>query len=146
MYLDEKTNRPKKTKTYLVCGAPASGKTSYVTSHKAPGDFVLDLDVIRQALGAPDKTSDCFQPQVMAIRDVLFEHISFNRIGVKTAWVIAGLPNRYKREALARKLGAEIIFIATPFEECITRAMNDPERKDKEKQRQIITQYFQMMD
>ena len=81
MYYDPQTNQPRRSKVYLVCGAPASGKTTYVKQHKEPGDFVLDLDVLRQALGAPVKISDCFQPQVMAIRDLLYQHIVFNKIG-----------------------------------------------------------------
>lgn len=30
MYYDPQTNQPRRSKVYLVCGAPASGKTTYV--------------------------------------------------------------------------------------------------------------------
>ena len=145
MYYDPQTNQPRRSKVYLVCGAPASGKTTYVKQHKEPGDFVLDLDVLRQALGAPAKISDCFQPQVMAIRDVLYQHIVFNKIGAKTIWVIAGLPERQRRLDMARYLKAELIYMQTPKEECLKRAMNDPERQDKEQQRKIIEGYFRVL-
>lgn len=145
MYYDPQTNQPHRSKVYLVCGAPASGKTTYVKQHKEQGDFVLDLDVLRQALGAPAKVSDCFLPQVMAIRDLLYQHIVFNKIGAKTIWVIAGLPERQRRMAVARHLKAELVFLPTPKEECIERAMNDPERQDKEQQRKIIEGYFRVL-
>lgn len=145
MYYDKTINRPMRSKVYLVCGAPASGKTTYVAEHKEAGDFVLDLDVLRQALGAPAKTSDCFQQQVMAIRELLYQHIAFNKIGAKAVWVIAGLPNLNQRAAVAKRLNAQIISMPTSKEECIKRAMHDTERSDKEKQRQIIEQYFNQM-
>lgn len=34
MYYDPQTNQPRRSKVYLVCGAPASGKTTYVKQHK----------------------------------------------------------------------------------------------------------------
>lgn len=142
MYYDVQLNRPMPSKVFLVCGAPASGKSTYVNERKLPGDFILDLDVLRQALGAPSKTSECFQAQVLAIRELLYNHIGFNRIGAKTIWVISGLPDREIRLATAKRLNAEIVFINTPYEKCIAHAMADSTRKDKDKQRQIINEYF----
>lgn len=34
----------------LVCGPPASGKTTFVRNHMVPGDIVVDLDAIMQAI------------------------------------------------------------------------------------------------
>lgn len=35
----------------IVCGAPASGKTTYVKNNMTIGDLVIDLDAIRCAIG-----------------------------------------------------------------------------------------------
>ena len=37
-------------KTIVVCGPPASGKTTYVKQHMIPGDIVVDLDAIIDAI------------------------------------------------------------------------------------------------
>lgn len=64
---------------------------------------------------------------------------------IKCIYLISGvalLPDRGSRVATAKRLNAEIIFINTPREECIKRAMFDEERGDKEKQIRIIDEYF----
>lgn len=38
----------------VVTGPPCSGKTTYVREHASPGDVVVDLDALAQALGSPD--------------------------------------------------------------------------------------------
>ena len=81
----------------------------------------------------------------MAIRDLLYQHIVFNKIGAKNIWVIAGLPERQRRLDTARYLKAELIYMQTPKEECLKRALNDPERQDKEQQRKIIEGYFHVL-
>lgn len=145
MYYDPKTNRPCRSHVYLVCGAPASGKTTYVKQHYEPGDFVFDMDVLRQALGAPEKTADCFQNLLLAVRRVIYQHIACNSITAKNVWVISGLPDKRLREETAKFLKAKIIFMETSKEECLRRAMNDPERIDKEKQIKIIEGYFKVL-
>lgn len=146
MYFNTQTGQPLKPKVYLVCGAPGSGKTTYVMQHKEPGDFILDLDLIRQALGAPQKTDECFQQQVLLIRDLLYTEIQFNHIGCKNIWVISGLPDRYERASVAQRLGAEVIFVKTKKIDCIRRVMRDDSRKDKAKQLNIINEYFDRLE
>ena len=146
MYFDLKTGKPKKSKVYLICGAPASGKSTYVNEHKSPGDMVVDLDLIRQALGAPHKTSSLFQKQILQIRDLLYDEIQFNNVGCENIWVISGLPDSTVRQQTARRLNAEIIFMKTSLDECIKRASLDGERIDKETQYRIISEYFEKLN
>ncbi len=146
MYFNTLKGKPEKTKVYLVCGAPGSGKTTYVMQHKESGDFILDLDIIRQALGAPHKTAECFQRQILMIRDMLYSEIANQRIGCKNVWVISGLPQRSKRLAVAQQLDAEIIFIKTKKIDCIRRILKDSNRKDKSKQIDIINEYFNELE
>jgi predicted kinase len=37
----------------IVTGPPCSGKTTYVTARRQPGDIVIDFDDIARALGSP---------------------------------------------------------------------------------------------
>lgn len=111
MFYNSATGRIEKTKVFLVCGSPASGKTTYVNNHKSPGDFVFDIDLIRQALGATHKTADCFQPLILEIRRLVYNSLRLQAIGAKNAWVISGLPTKAERERTAKEIGAEIIFL-----------------------------------
>lgn len=47
---DEEGNVIKQSNVFLVCGSPASGKTTYVTENKSSRDLVIDLDYICAAL------------------------------------------------------------------------------------------------
>ena len=42
--------RPSNIPVHLVCGAPGSGKTTFVKQHMQGGDLAIDLDDIRDAL------------------------------------------------------------------------------------------------
>lgn len=39
---------------YVICGPPASGKSSWIASRARPTDIVIDLDRIALALAGPD--------------------------------------------------------------------------------------------
>ena len=48
-YIDEQ-GQIQKQKIIIVHGAPASGKTTYVHKHREPGDLIVDLDAIKDAI------------------------------------------------------------------------------------------------
>ncbi len=143
MYIDEEGNL-KSSNVTIVCGAAASGKTTYVKKHKGNGDMVVDLDLISQAISMCEKTSlpKNLLHTALAIRDFIYCEIANERVEAKNIWVVASLPNGKKRRQLANKLNAKIVKINATKEECIKNAINDPERKDKELQMQIIQKYF----
>lgn len=145
MYFDVEKNRPMKSRVFLVCGSPASGKSTYVNRHLEKGDFIFDMDLLRRAFGAPYKTSGFFQSQCLAVRELIYNQIQMNRIGAKTIWVISALPDRAQREATAKRLGATIIFIDTDRQTCIQQAMGDETRIDKAVQLKIIDEYFKKL-
>ena len=47
---DDEGNVIKQANVFLVCGSPASGKTTYVAQHKSGKDLVVDLDYLCAAL------------------------------------------------------------------------------------------------
>lgn len=58
---------------YVVTGPPASGKSTWVRDHAAPGDVVVDYDLIASALTAPSiGTIGATHDHRGAVRDVAF--------------------------------------------------------------------------
>lgn len=49
MYYDKTINRPMRSKVYLVCGAPASGKTTYVKQHGEMSTFTMERRGVMKA-------------------------------------------------------------------------------------------------
>lgn len=143
LYFDEEGNMCA-IKKYIVHGSPGSGKTSYVRQHKENGDLVVDLDLIGQAISMEGKTSLPYNllGTALQVREFLYQTIEELDLNCKTVWIVAALPKRAEREELSERLHAELVHIDTGEDECMKRAMNDPERKDFELQKKIISEYF----
>jgi predicted kinase len=133
-----------KQNVYIVWGSPASGKTTYVRNHMQPGDLVVDLDLLKQSISMSYKTAttDNLLSVAIALRDTLYNLIAERRVQCDNVWVVAGLPKKEQREALRIRLNGELVYIEATKQQCIERAMNDEERKDKQKQLQIIEKFF----
>lgn len=131
-------------KVFVVWGAPGSGKTTYVRKHIQPGDITIDLDLIGRALSMADKTDVPRNAERIAydIRDFLYDQIAQRKLDAKRVWVIAGVPKFDQRQQLAKKLGAELIYIDATFQECYTHILHDDERKDKALQLAIVEKWF----
>lgn len=124
--------RPSAIPLALVCGPPASGKTTYVEQHKQPGDTVIDLDAILAELAGTALRSDeikrAFLEQALAIRNKRLNALSFERAATR-AWFIVGAPTAAERESWATKLRAErVVVIETPAWLCVARTYADPNR------------------
>lgn len=143
VFFDERGDM-RKSKVYIVYGSPGSGKTTYVKEHKEYGDLVIDLDLIKQSISMEDKTEapDNLLEYAKSIRDYLYTMIEQKNIQSKNVWIVAGLPKKDQRKRLAARLDAELIFIDSDVQTCIEHIMNDDERKDKEKQVQLIDNWF----
>lgn len=83
---------------------------------------------------------------VFDIRDTLIDNILTKRGNFESAWIIGGYPNKVERERLAKKLGAELIYIDTTKEECLSRLkLCNDYRKVKEKEwSKYIEEWFDM--
>lgn len=132
------------TNVYIVYGAPASGKTTYVKKHKTKGDLVVDLDYIKQSISLEGKTEtpDNLLDTALAMRECIYEMIEKKEVDCESIWVVAGLPNKEERLRLKDRLKGTLIFIDADYDECIKRAQEDNERVDKKKAVQIIEKYF----
>ena len=132
-------------KVIIVCGAPASGKTTYVRQHMGYGDFVVDLDAIKKAISFKDNRSweaDKFLSVALRLRKFLYRLIDEGAVDAVRCWIIECLPRQKDREELQDRFNAELIEIKATYDECVSRAMNDPERVDKNEQIYAIEKYI----
>lgn len=119
----------------IVCGPPASGKSTYVQERTTRGDLIVDLDAIFMALsGLPqyDKPH-VLMPFVVAARDAVLNRLR-QPTDVKRAWVIAGLPTAAERTALARRLTAQVVVLNVKRDECVRRVQHDERRQQESRQ------------
>lgn len=113
----------------VVCGPPASGKTTYVRERAHVGELVVDVDRIYEALsGQPyyDKPSSLL-PFVLAARDAVLARLE-RPSPVGRAWLITGGADARERERLERRFKAHVIVLETSVEECLRRIRQDPRR------------------
>lgn len=138
---DEEHNRFGYTEhhIYIIYGAPCSGKTTYALERMSNNDIIVDLDMIYEMLTGQDghEHSDGLRFIAFKIRDTLYDIIKTRYGRFNDAYIVAGLPHRGEREALARRLGAELVHIDTSEDECIKRAEGRPSHTI-----QIIKNYF----
>lgn len=129
---------------YIVYGSPMSGKTSYVNSVKAEGDLIIDMDSIWQCVSGADRY---IKPQrlnavVFGVRDYLLDCIKYRRGKWLNAYIIGGYPLISERERLAKELSAELIFIDTDYETCVSRLIECTDR-DKKVWEQYISEWWE---
>lgn len=112
---------------YLVYGPPLSGITEYVTEHLNRGDLIVDMDMIYQAIsGRPqyDKPGQ-LTGMAFAIHDLLIDKIATRTGKWFNAWVIGGYADKYRREQMIKRIGAEPVFMECSRDECIRRIAVD---------------------
>lgn len=118
-------NRPKKV--YIVYGSPCSGKSTWVNSVATNEDLILDIDKIWECVSICDKyhKSNRLKANVFGIRDTILDQIMTRTGQWKRAYVIGTYPLLMDRTRLADRLGADLIFIDTDKEICLSRCVNE---------------------
>ena len=105
---------------HIITGPPCSGKSTYVREHKAPGDVVIDNDLIAQAIGSDREHMHDYTigQTANAMVRAAIEHLLEYR---PEAWVIH---TRLSDELKGRYIeaGAEVIEMDTDLETCLERA------------------------
>lgn len=127
-------DRPKRV--FLVYGPPMSGKNTYVKQRSWPGDLIVDMDNIYQAIsGLPryDKPNSLYN-NAITVQSALLDNIKTRYGRWDNAWIIGGYPEKYKRERIAKDVGAEIIFIKADELTCKGRLLTDKDRINRKKE------------
>jgi 5-methylcytosine-specific restriction protein A len=112
----------------LICGPPASGKSTYVREHVADGDTVIDFDAIRKIVGGQKWDQDPrINAKAFAYRDKMIMGLADKRRG--RAWLIAMAPAQDERRAWVQALGNVTEVIVLPSKaQCLAQLDGDPER------------------
>jgi 5-methylcytosine-specific restriction enzyme A len=122
--------KPSGIPCWLICGPPASGKSTWVAKHAKPGDAVISLDECKLAVGGRMWDTDVeVRLRALRYRDKLLRTLAQRRHG--EAFVVVGAPTLAERNAWARALGVtedHVVVLTTPAEVCIERLNRDPDR------------------
>lgn len=137
-------NTQPEQKVYLITGAPCSGKTTFARERMQAGDVIVDIDDIWQQIsGQPRYTKpNSLKPLVFATRDTQEDKVRTRAGTWRNAFVIKSLPLPMDRRREAEKLGAEVITIETPKEECLDRLHKNPNGRDVAEYEKFIKNYF----
>lgn len=131
--------RPVFVPTTIVCGPPASGKTTYIKAHAGPNDLVFDLDAIAvQMFGVPARMLDSKRRMdaLRARNDRLGKLMWANAKDIAPrAWLIVAEPLAKRRQWWVDTIKPEqIIVIAAPLTVCLERASQDSKQRPNFKQ------------
>jgi hypothetical protein len=106
----------------VVTGPPCSGKSTYVRDHAAPGDIVIDFDVLAQAMGSPvthDHSAALRIVTVDARRAAIASAVQQHQAGA-TVWIVETDPSL--RMADYRRVGAQFVPMTADRAELHRRA------------------------
>lgn len=112
----------------LVAGPPCGGKSTYVRTHAAVSDLIVDYDALAIALqpaGATHQHIEAHKHFIWEARDAILERLRLGGHGVRTAWVIASAPKRADRDRYRNRYGAQVVMVWSPEEVCLRRSLGE---------------------
>lgn len=119
----------------LVCGPPASGKSTYVEKHKGPDDLVVDLDIIASQMAGTSLHSWGFKWLGGAVRKRNEMLANLHKEEAKRhpmAWLIATEPKAEDRQWWVDRLGVSgVVVIETNAATCEARMVTDADRSSR---------------
>jgi len=120
---------PSRIPCVMVCGPPNGGKHPYVSQHAGPNDVVIDLDQITPELsGLPVWEAGIeWLPKALTERNRRLRALASDTAHAR-AWFLINAPDQRERALWARMLGATVVLLAPPLDECIRRINAEPYR------------------
>lgn len=119
-----------RTQVTLVTGPPCGGKSTYVQDQRAPGDLVLDLDALLEALSgqAGHDQPEALRPLALDARDAVLQRLWTGRHAVRRAWIILCAPTSIDRAPFVAK-GCRVVLCTASPDTLLRRAKRErPER------------------
>ena len=118
---------PSAIPTTIVCGPPASGKTTYVRNHAVPGDTIIDLDTILASIqpGYTHWSTPEIEGQLLS-RAIRARNTMLGQLKRKTdgkAWFIVAAPTQKERDWWAAKLAGTVVLLHPGLDELKRRAI-----------------------
>jgi hypothetical protein len=130
----------------VICGPPASGKTTYANIHAGPRDTIIDLDAIASEIsGEPMHGWDRGRWLNAALfrRNDMLGDLS-RPSPYHAAWFIVSEPKARHRQWWQDTLKpVDIVVLETPEARCIANAQADPERDQKATADAIVKWWFE---
>ena len=120
-----------KKQVYLVHGAVCSGKSTWAKSQMGRNDLIVDMDSIWECISNNPRyiKPNTLKTDVFAIYNTIIDNIAHRLGSWSNCYVITTKPFVMDRKRLADKLGAKVIHIDTPKEECLNRLYKDESRQ-----------------
>lgn len=122
----------------VVCGAPGSGKSTYVLQHKGLNDYVIDTDeIIAELSGLPIHQAPMKEwiEQATIERNHRINNIPSN---YDNAWLITTSAKKWQRDYWRDRCKAKVIVIETNECECIRRVNKDITRRQDDISRESL--------
>lgn len=109
---------------HIVTGPPCSGKSTHVKANAAPGDVIVDYDVLAVALGSttPHASRGAVRTVTSAARKAAVERVL---LGVDSdSWIIHSWPSTEQLDRY-KAAGAELLELDPGIDVAIERAQTD---------------------
>ncbi len=128
--------KPLADEIIILCGAVASGKSTYAS--KLSDYTVIDLDTIKCDISNQPiyEVNNSYVSRALSIRNRMIENTKGKII------IIATLANSNVRARWQSDLKARLYIMSTTRTECIKRVKADDRRKDKNKHIALIKSFF----
>ncbi len=128
---------------YVVCGPPASGKTTWVEGMRKPGDLVWDFDAVATVLtgiSGHDRPAEAIGI-LMAMSSGMIQWLIEETTRHCNVYMI--VVDREDARAMASAIGAEVITMDTDEATCLARIdADDGRRAVAARQREAVRQWF----
>lgn len=128
--------QPSRIRLALVCGPPASGKSTYAKTNAMPGALIIDLDQIASSLsgqGTHDWDRRWLVP-ALGHRNKLLRSLAQATNEWPEAFFIVGEPQSAWRDWWQHKLApSRVVVLATRPDICWARIASDPGRQSTRK-------------
>ena len=116
----------------LVCGPPASGKSTYVDTHKGHADLVIDLDVIASGMARTSMHAwgaKWLGPAVRKRNELIGSLSKPDALRHGKAWLVVAEPEAERRQWWVDILGcSRVVVVESPASQCEARIASDAER------------------
>jgi hypothetical protein len=116
----------------LVCGPPASGKSTYVDMHKGTADLVIDLDVIASGMARTTLHAwgaKWLGPAVRKRNDLIASLSKPDAFRHGKAWLVVAEPEAERRQWWVDRLGcSRVVVLESPANQCEARIVSDQDR------------------